>query len=76
MQVQQVPRIQFLADAFKTTKPSTVNSKSFVPTQTTTMTCPANFSTVALPPTPKVPILECSVYQPKCIGGLANKQQR
>ncbi|KAF0714969.1 hypothetical protein AaE_011443 [Aphanomyces astaci] len=94
MQVQQVPRIQFLADAFKTTKPSTVNSKSFVPTRTTTMTCPANFPTVALPPTRKgkdsdaeislmrmhgggvVPILECSVYQPKCNGGLANKQQR
>ncbi|RHY55184.1 hypothetical protein DYB38_003501 [Aphanomyces astaci] len=88
------PEFTFLADAFKTTKPSTINSKSFVPTRTTTMTCPANFPTVALPPTPKgkdsdakislmrmrgrgvVPILECSVYQPKCNGGLANKQQR
>ncbi|ETW08299.1 hypothetical protein H310_00917 [Aphanomyces invadans] len=68
------PEFDNLAKAYNSTKPSTVTIKSFVPTRNEAMACPADFPTVALPPRPNVKIFECSVYQPKCNGGLSNKQ--
>ncbi|KAF0693864.1 Aste57867_15206 [Aphanomyces stellatus] len=67
------PEFDLLAAAYNTTKPSTVNLKSYTPTKTAAMACPADFPTVALPPTPKVKIFECSIYQPQCNGGTSNK---
>jgi hypothetical protein len=66
------PEFDNLASAYNTTPASTIKLESFTPRRTKAMECPADFPSVALPPLPDVPILECSVEEPVCNGGKSN----
>ncbi|EQC41910.1 hypothetical protein SDRG_00765 [Saprolegnia diclina VS20] len=72
---KKYPEFDNLAKAYAGTKPSTIKKDAFTPARSTVMTCPADFPTVDLPPTPKVPILGCSNAQPVCNGGASNKKK-
>jgi hypothetical protein len=65
------PEYEYLKEAYTTTKSSTVKHDSYTPTRDTILSCPKNISS-DLPPTPKVPILECTITQPVCNGVKAN----
>ncbi|OWY92375.1 1,3-beta-glucanosyltransferase, partial [Phytophthora megakarya] len=53
---------------------STVEHDSYTPTRDTILSCPKNISS-ELPPTPKVPILQCTTTQPVCNGKKANSYE-
>ncbi|OQR94640.1 1,3-beta-glucanosyltransferase [Achlya hypogyna] len=69
------PEFENLAKAYNSTKASTVTKDNFTPARSKTMTCPKDFPAVDLPPTPKVPILQCTMAQPVCNGGASNKNK-
>uniref|UniRef100_M4B834 1,3-beta-glucanosyltransferase n=1 Tax=Hyaloperonospora arabidopsidis (strain Emoy2) TaxID=559515 RepID=M4B834_HYAAE len=68
------PEYEYLKEAYTTTKNSTVKHDSYTPTRDTILSCPKNISS-ELPPTPKVPILECTITQPVCNGVKANSYE-
>ncbi|OQR98217.1 1,3-beta-glucanosyltransferase [Achlya hypogyna] len=72
---KKYPEFDNLAKSYAGTKPSTITKDTFKPARSTVMSCPADFPTVALPPTPKVPILGCSVAQPVCGTSISNKHK-
>lgn len=69
------PEYTNLKKAFTTTANSTVRYDSYTPRRTKILTCPKSMS-IDLPSTPDVPVLECSVLQPKCRGSTANSYDR
>ncbi|KDO32466.1 hypothetical protein SPRG_02943 [Saprolegnia parasitica CBS 223.65] len=69
------PEFDNLALAYNSTKASTVTKDAFTPARSTVMTCPVDFPTVDLPPTPSVPILQCTTAQPMCNNGASNKHK-
>ncbi|KAG3147517.1 hypothetical protein PI126_g12845 [Phytophthora idaei] len=68
------PEYDNLKKAYTGTKNSTVEHDSYTPTRDTILSCPKNISS-ELPPTPKVPILECTISQPVCNGVKANSYE-
>ncbi|POM79812.1 1,3-beta-glucanosyltransferase [Phytophthora palmivora] len=68
------PEYDNLKKAYTTTKNSTVEHDSYTPTRDTILSCSKNISS-ELPPTPKVPVLECTITQPVCNGVKANSYE-
>ncbi|KAE8891223.1 hypothetical protein PF005_g6134 [Phytophthora fragariae] len=68
------PEYDNLKKAFTTTKNSTVEHDSYTPTRDAILTCSKNISS-ELPPTPSVPILECTITQPVCNGVKGNSYE-
>ncbi|TDH73948.1 hypothetical protein CCR75_002602 [Bremia lactucae] len=68
------PEYDNLKSAYTKTKISSVTHDSYTPTRDVILSCPKNIS-ADLPPTPKVPILECSIAQPVCNGIKANSYE-
>ncbi|CAI5707728.1 unnamed protein product [Peronospora effusa] len=68
------PEYKNLKEAYTTTKNSSLKHDSYTPTRNTILSCPKKMS-IKLPPTPKVPILECTRAQPVCNGVKANSYE-
>ncbi|EGZ05259.1 hypothetical protein PHYSODRAFT_342434 [Phytophthora sojae] len=68
------PEYDNLKKAYTTTKNSTVEHDSYTPTRTAILECSKNISS-KLPPTPKVPVLECTITQPVCNGIKGNSYE-
>ncbi|EGZ04953.1 hypothetical protein PHYSODRAFT_342802 [Phytophthora sojae] len=68
------PEYDNLKKAYTTTKNSTVEHDSYTPTRTAILECSKNISS-ELPPTPKVPVLECTITQPVCNGIKGNSYE-
>ncbi|TDH74100.1 hypothetical protein CCR75_002594 [Bremia lactucae] len=68
------PEYDNLKKAYTQTKESTVTHDSYTPTRDAILECPKNIS-ADLPPTPQVPILECSIAQPVCNGKSSNSNK-
>ncbi|KAJ8577279.1 hypothetical protein ON010_g1926 [Phytophthora cinnamomi] len=68
------PEYDNLKKAYTTTKNSTVEHDSYKPTRDAILTCPKNISST-LPPTPSVPVLECTITQPVCNGVKGNSYE-
>ncbi|KAG7384111.1 Histone-Lysine N-Methyltransferase ash1l [Phytophthora pseudosyringae] len=65
------PEFDNLKKAYTTTANSTVTHDSYAPSRTKILACPKSMS-IELPPTPNVPVLECTALQPVCEGSTAN----
>jgi hypothetical protein len=69
------PEFDNLMRAYTSTAPSTIAFKEFTPPRSAILACPAAMST-ALPTTPNVATLECSVRQPVCNNTKSNAHRK
>ncbi|KAG7390080.1 hypothetical protein PHYBOEH_007159 [Phytophthora boehmeriae] len=69
------PEYDNLKKAYTSTKNSTVTHDSYTPTRDTILSCPGKNISIELPPTPSVPVLQCTTTQPVCNGMKANSYE-